>query len=206
MEQVGVAGDKSTWAAWGSWLVFADESGQSLRPPKGRTWAPKGRTPVLPVSYGDRGRVSIAALICIKPGRRVRLIYRTITYHQRKGERKGFVAADFAALLQAAHAQLGGPISLVWDSMPEHVSAQMRGWIAAHADWLLVYRLPAYAPDLNPVEAIWSSLRTALLNFAVRGIDQLTALIKHRLKRMQYQPELLAGFIAKTGLMISDPV
>lgn len=90
--------------------------------------------------------------------------------------------------------------------MPEHVSARMRQWIAAHADWLLVYRLPAYAPDLNPVEGIWSSLRAALLNFAVRGIDELTVLIKQRLKRMQYHPELLTGFISKTGLTIPDPV
>ncbi|MFC3982702.1 transposase [Streptosporangium jomthongense] len=68
--------------------------------------------------------------------------------------------------------------------MPKHVSARMRQWIAAHADWLLVYQLPAYTPDLNPVEAIWSSLRAALLNFAVHGIDELTVLIKHRLKRI----------------------
>ncbi|GAA3408923.1 hypothetical protein GCM10018952_07760 [Streptosporangium vulgare] len=206
MDEAGVASDKSTRAAWGSWLVFADESGQSLRTPRGRTWARKGQPPVLEVSYGDRGRVSIAALICIQPGRRVRLIYRTITYHQRRGERKGFVAADLKALLHAAHAQLGGPISLVWDSLPEHVSAQMRQWITAQADWLVVYRLPPYAPDLNPAEGIWSNLRIAILNFAVRSIDELTALIKHRLNHMQYQPELLAGFIAQTGLMISEPM
>ncbi|MGV9772366.1 transposase [Streptosporangium sp. NPDC003464] len=102
------------------------------------------------------------------------------------GANEGFVAADFKALLHDAHAQLGGPISLVWDSLPEHVSARMREWITAQADWLLVYRLPPYAPDLNPAEGIWSNLRITLLNFAVRGIDELTALIKHRLKRMRY--------------------
>ncbi|MER7133116.1 hypothetical protein [Streptosporangium saharense] len=57
-----------------------------------------------------------------------------------------------------------------------------------------------YAPDLNPVAATWSSLRAALLDFAVHGIEELTALVKHRLKCMQYQPELLTGFIAKTVL------
>lgn len=105
-----------------------------------------------------------------------------------------------------AHAPLGGPISLVWDCLPEHVSAQMRTWIAAQADWLVVYRLPPYAPDLTPAEGIWSHLRIAMLNFTVRSIDELTALIKHRLNHMQYQPELLTGFIAQTGLMISEPM
>ncbi|MFF0309975.1 transposase [Streptosporangium sp. NPDC004379] len=136
-------------AAWSFWLVFADESGQGLRPPKGRTWVPKGRTPVLEVSYRGRGRISIAALICTKPGRRTRLIYRVMVYHRRAGESKGFDAAAFKTLLQAAHAQLGEPISLVWDSLPAHVCAEMRDWIAARQDWLLVYRPPAYAPDLK---------------------------------------------------------
>ncbi|MFF4416623.1 transposase [Streptosporangium sp. NPDC001559] len=184
--------------------MFADESGQSLRPPKGRTWAPRGHTPVLEVSYRGRGRVSIAALICVKPGMRTRLLYRTIVYHRRVSEGKGFGVAAFKALLQAAHVQLGGPISLVWDSPPEHVCAQMRTWIAAREDWLLVYRLPPYAPDLNPAEGIWAGLRAKLVNFTVRNIDELAALIKSRLKRMQYQPGLLEGFIAETGLTLSD--
>ncbi|MBG0831753.1 IS630 family transposase [Planomonospora sp. ID67723] len=178
---------------------------RASRPPKGRTWAPAGCTPVLPVAYSGAGRTSIAGLICVKPGRRTRLIYRTLTYHRRKHEPKGFGEKAFQALLSAAHAQLGGPISLVWDSLPEHVSAEMRAWIAAQDDWLLVYRLPPYAPDLNPAEGIWSNLRTKALDFTVHGIDQLTTLIKSRLKSMQYQPDLLNGFIAETGLTIADP-
>ncbi|MFJ2028697.1 transposase [Streptosporangium sp. NPDC087985] len=67
-----------------------------------------------------------------------------------------------------------------------------------------VYRLPPYAPELNPAEGVWSNLRTKILNFAV-GIDQLTILIKNRLKSMQYQSDLLDGFIAETGLVIFDP-
>ncbi|GAA3445286.1 winged helix-turn-helix domain-containing protein [Planomonospora venezuelensis] len=78
-------------------------------------------------------------------------------------------------------------------------------WIDAQDDWLLVYRLPPYAPDLNPAEGIWSNLRTRLLNFTVNGIDQLTALIRSRLKPLQYRPDLLDGFIAETGLVLSDP-
>ncbi|MEV4094307.1 transposase [Streptosporangium saharense] len=164
------------------------------------------RTNPLPtVCHGGSGRTSIAALICAKPGRRTRLIYRTLTYHRRRQEPKGFGVKEFKTLLQAAHTQLGGPVSLVWDSLPEHVSAEIRAWIDAQADWLLVYRLPPYAPDLNPAEGIWANLRTKLLNFTADGIDQLTTLIKHRLKPMQYRPDLLDRFIAETGLTISDP-
>jgi hypothetical protein len=65
------------------------------------------------VSGKGSGRVSIAGLICVKPGERTRLVYRTITHHGRKNEKKGFRETDYAALLDAAHQQLGGPIVLV---------------------------------------------------------------------------------------------
>src|SRR5215212_7909552 len=45
-----LAGDKTTAADLGAWLVFEDESGQGLRPPKGRTWGRRGRTPVVRVT------------------------------------------------------------------------------------------------------------------------------------------------------------
>jgi len=75
----------------------------------------------------------------------------------------------------------------------------MAGLVAAR-DWLTVFRLPAYAPELNPVEPVWSHLKRSLANLAKRDIGQLTALIKTRLRRMQYRPGLLDGFLAKTGL------
>ncbi|WP_176728517.1 transposase, partial [Planobispora rosea] len=71
-----------------------------------------------------------------------------------------------------------------------------------HEDWLSVYRLPSYAPHLNPAEGIWSALRTKLFNLIVGDIDQLADLIRNRLKPMQYRSDLLNGFIAATGLTL----
>ena len=75
----------------------------------------------------------------------------------------------------------------------------MRELIAACA-WLTVFQLPPYASELNPVEAVWSNLKRSLANLAKQDIGQLTALVKTRLRRMQYRPGLLDGFLAKTGL------
>ena len=47
---------------------------------------------------------------------------------------------------------------------------------------------------------MWSNLKRSLANLAKRNLGQLTALIKTRLKRMQYRPALLDGFLAGTGL------
>jgi transposase len=80
----------------------------------------------------------------------------------------------------------------------------MRQLIAARA-WLTVFQLPAYAPELNPVEGIWSVLKRSLANLTKHGIDQLTTLVKARLKRMQYRPGFIEGFLAKTGLDLTLP-
>jgi hypothetical protein len=147
------------------------------------------------VTAQNTPRLSLAALLATKPGHRPRLIYRT----RRGDRRKGFTEADYAALLDAAHQQLGGPIVLVWDNLNTHTSAAMAGLIAARP-WLTVYRLPPYAHELNPVEPVWSHLKRSLANLTKHTIGELTALVKTRLKRMQYRPALLVGFLASTGL------
>ena len=112
------------------------------------------------------GRVWIAGLVCYKPGERSRLIYRLHLYRRRKGERVGFTLGEYRRLLQAAHQQLpGGNIVLVWDNSNIHRSAAMKSFIADHADWLRVFHLPAYAPELNPAEGIWSLLKRSITNF-----------------------------------------
>ena len=144
-------------------------------------------------------RLSLAAVVAIKAGHRPRLIYRTHRGRRGSGRRKGFTEADYAALLDAAHRQLGGPIVLVWDNLSTHTSTAMVELVAARP-WLTVYRLPPYAHELNPVEPVWSNLKRSLANLTKHNLAELTALVKTRLKRMQYRPGLLAGFLASTGL------
>ena len=147
---------------------------------------------------GHDTRVSLAALIATRPGCGPRLIYRT--HRARRGDkRKGFTETGYARFLDAAHQQLGGPLVLVWDGLNTHTSRAMRDLIAART-WLTVFQLPAYAPELNPVEPVWSNLKRSLANLVKHNISQLTALVKTRLRWMQYQPGLLDGFLAKTRL------
>jgi putative transposase len=159
---------------------------------------------VVRVRAKGSGRVSVAGLVCTRPGHDPRLIYRTIVHHGRRGEPKGFTEGDYAALLDAAHQQLGGPIVLVWDNLTAHVSARMRRYITGRT-WLTVFQLPAYAPELNPTEGVWSHLKRSLANLASRTIDEVAASVKTRLKRMQYQPGLLAGITARTRLDLNPP-
>ena len=189
-------------AATGAWIVFEDEAGQTLRPPRARTWARRGHTPVVRVNGKGSGRVSIAGLISYKPGRRGHVFYRLRVHRGRKGERRSLSEDDYATLVTAAHRRLHAPIILIWDGVNTHTSAAMRQLIAARHRWLTVIQLPAYAPDLNPVEGLWSTMKTSLGNLAVTSVDHLTAIIRNRLTRIQYRPDLIPGFLTQTGLSL----
>ncbi|MGE5288443.1 MAG: transposase [Micromonosporaceae bacterium] len=189
-------------AATGAYLCFEDEAGQNLRPPKPRTWAPRGHTPVARVSGKGSGRVSVTGLACYRPGTCSRLFYRARVHRGRKGERRSMSEADYAGLVTAPHNQLHAPVILVWDNLNTHVSAAMRAFIGAHPDWLTEARLPAYAPDLNAVEGVWANMKSGLGNLAAADVDQLTAIIKNRLKSIQYRPALIDAFLAQTGFSL----
>jgi DDE superfamily endonuclease len=192
-------------AATKAWIVFEDEAGQTLRPPTARTWAPRGHTPVVQVSGKGSGRVSMAGLVCLQPGARGHFFYRLRTHRGRKGERRSMSEDDYANLIAAAHQQLHAPIILIWDNLNTHTSKVMRQFLDAHPDWLTVVRLPAYASDLNPTEGVWSHLKRDLGNLAACGVDQLAATVRTLLKRIQYRPELINGFLAQTGLILDPP-
>lgn len=184
----------------GGWLCFEDEAGQGLRPPKGRTWGRRGVTPVVRVTAAGTKRISLACLVCTRPGEAPRMFWRTHVHRgPAKGRRKGFIESDYIRFLDAAHRRLGSPIVVVWDNLNTHVDAAMRQLCAARP-WLTVAQLPSYAPEFNPVEAVWSHLKRSLANLAKRDIEQLTTLVKTRLRCMQHRPDLLTGFTAKTGL------
>jgi hypothetical protein len=192
-----VAVGKRLAAARNAWICWEDEAGQTLRPPKARTWGRRGQTPTITVSGKGSGRISIAGLVCAKEGHRGRLVFRTITHRGRKGERRSFSETDYIALLDAAHRTLRTPLVVVWDNLNVHVSNRMRALIDAR-DWLTVIRLPAYAPDLNPTEGVWSHLKHGLTNLATTCLDDLATTVGNRLRNIQNQPNL----IAQTGMTL----
>jgi DDE superfamily endonuclease len=191
-------------AATGAWICFEDEAGQALKPPKARTWARRGRTPVIRVPGRSSGRVSVAGLACLKPGAPGRLFYRMRTHRDRKNDprgRRSLSEDDYAELVTAAHRALAAPLIVIWDNLNTHLSARMRAF-TARQDWLTVVQLPAYAPDLNPVEGAWASMKNGLGNLNARSPDDLAAVMRSRLSRIQRRPALINGLLGQTGLTL----
>ncbi|GAB2895204.1 hypothetical protein GCM10027074_73640 [Streptomyces deserti] len=173
-----------------------------MTPQQAKTWSQRGRIPVVRVRGRSRRRVSIAALTCYKPGHRSRLIYRPRRDDGRHDGRKRFSWRDYRDLLIAAHQQLGCPIVLVWDNLNVHKAADLREWATAR-DWLTIYYLPPYAPDLKPVEGIWSLLRRSWLsNVAFSTPEHLVQRIRRGLRHIPYRSDLIDGCLADTGLTI----
>ncbi|MFL6187987.1 MAG: transposase, partial [Actinomycetes bacterium] len=76
---------------------------------------------------------------------------------------------------------LGGEkATLLWDELPAHRSKTMRAWLGRQRHWLVVEPLPGYAPELNPVEALWSNLKgVEPANLAADTVQEVTAAAQH---------------------------
>ncbi|WP_443732491.1 IS630 family transposase [Streptomyces coriariae] len=203
VEEGRVAAGGSTAAALGAWIVFEDEAGFAMTPPRARTWGRRGHTPVLRVRGRSRRRISVAAMCCYRPGERSRMIYRPRFHSLLKGARKSFAWQDYRDLLVRAHLQLGAPIIVVWDNLNTHRTAGLRDYAAGH-DWLTIVQLPSYSPDLNPVEGVWSLLRRGpMANTAFTDPDHLTRTLRRGLAHIQRHPELIDGCLTETGLTLN---
>jgi transposase len=100
---------------------------------------------------------------------------------------------------------LGGEkATLLWDGLPAHPSRAMRAWLNRQRHWLVVERLPAYAPELNPVEGLWSSLKAVeLANLAVPTLAEVIEQAHQGIQRVRRTPHLAYSFLRHTGLSVS---
>ena len=133
-------------------LVFEDESGFSLRPSVHRTWAPRGQTPVMKHKSNWKRLSAIGAITCEAGASGRELLLR---FEDRP------VNEDIVvSFVEGLKAHLGRRVVLLWDGLPSHRSTKTQEYIASQSDWLTVERFPAYAPELNPMEYLWSSAKS----------------------------------------------
>lgn len=144
----------------------------------------------------------MAGVVCFRPGDRPHLFYTLRVHRGRTGEPKGFACADYRDLIISAHRRLDAPLVWCWDNLNTHLAAELADFARENKAWLRVFQLPAYAPDLNPAEGVWSLLKRAMANFAAADLSGLVRIVKRKLKKIQYRPHLIDGCLAKTGLTI----
>lgn len=179
-----------------AYLVFVDESGLLMAPLVRRSWAPRGETPVLYQRTRSHQKVSAIAALCIAPTRdHVSLCFRL---HPNQNIRAPLVLAFLRQLLR----QLQAPVVVVWDRLQAHRALIVQSFLKRRAG-LCAEFLPPYAPELNPVEYLWSYLKSnPLANWAPTDLEILTTTTRHHTRRVQRHEELLRSFLAHSSLFL----
>ena len=192
-----LAGGKKNARRQRAWLVFEDESGLSQQPVVPRTWAPRGQPPILTHVLNNWKRLSVAAALAFRwDGRRTRPYFQT-----RPGT---YTTATLLPFLRALKGHFRGrPITRLWDGLGAHTSRRMRTDLASQRAWLTVERLPAYAPELNPVEPLWGNVKTReLANHCAPDLDALGRPLRAGLGRVRRHPTLALSFLRHAGLTL----
>jgi transposase len=177
-------------------LVFLDESGFMLTPTVRRTWAPEGQTPPLDC-WDRRDRLSSISCITVSPTTSQLNLYFQLYSKNVRGE-------DVVAYLRDLKKALGGAFTVVWDRGSVHRKSKVvRKYLAKHPE-IVAVDLPAYAPELNPDELVWSwSKYGRLANLAADNTDHLAENVIDELYYLKQHPKLLASFIRRTKLPLA---
>jgi hypothetical protein len=194
-----VAADQKGAADNHAWLVFFDESGISLLPVVRRTWSPKGTTPILRHRCNWK-RASMAAALGYLADPDGGLGAR-LCFHVQQDSYNTQTLIGVLEQLKAFYA--GQQVVLLWDGLSAHWSGDMLAWLEGQRHWLTVERLPAYAPELNPVEYLWTNLKgVELANFAGDTVVEVAEVAEQGIGRVCDDQQLAWSFLAHTGLTL----
>jgi transposase len=99
-------------------------------------------------------------------------------------------------------AHLPGRLLVIWDGLPAHRSRLVQQWVAGQQDRLELERLPAYAPELNPVEYLWGYWKQhELPNFCPKNFAELSDHARRALRRMRGRSSLVRSFWQQAQLL-----
>jgi transposase len=170
--------------AEGAMVAWIDQCGlrSDLAPP-GRSWAPKGHTPVVRVN-GKRLRINVISAIATRgalwfavfPGR--------------------FTAPVFTTFLDRLARQAGRKVYVIADRHPVHRSQTVQGWLAVNAERIELHLMPGYSPELNPDELLGADLKRHVAAARARTRDDLAQETRRFLHRRQRQPHIVRGYFA----------
>jgi transposase len=171
-------------------LVFVDESGFYLLPGVVKTYAPRGRTPVLD-EWQTRDHLSVMG--GVTPQGKVFTLVRPRSL-------SGLHTIEFLLHLGRL---AGDRLLVIWDGSPIHRRAEVTEFVAETRGRVCVERLPSYAPDLNPVEWLWRHLKgVELRNLSCLDLEQLHLEFHLALGRLRQKPRLMPSFFEGAGLAV----
>lgn len=163
-----------------------------LQPLVRRTWAPRGQTPVM-YCWDRHDRLSVISALSVSARRHRIGLYFTV-------QGKNVRAEQVESFLRQVQRSLGCKLIVVLDRWSVHRKAA-HALIGDGRFW--IESLPPYAPDLNPVEAVWSHTKYAdLANFIPEDLADLEREVDYSLWRAGKKSELLRSFFQAAELQL----
>lgn len=129
-------------------LYFGDEASFALWGSLSYTWALVGHQPLVKTT-GKRKGYKVFGAIEFFTGR---LVY--------QGLEDRFTSETYQTFLLYLLSQNSGPVILIQDGAKYHTSQATHQFFEKHQDHLIVYQLPSYSPDYNPIEYLWKKVKT----------------------------------------------
>ena len=177
-------------------LVFLDETGFLTGTYAGLTYAPRGQTPVIKKRMRHREQVTVLGSIAISPQRARCQLYAEFL------QDRGVKYLDVLRHLRHIRRAVRTPLVIILDNLNIHKNHNLRNWAAKVKDVHLEY-LPPYAPELNPVEAVWSHGKNVTAAGRLVADSEALLQLAHETVDAAAEQHLIRGFIRSTGLPIS---
>lgn len=168
---------------WQATLYFQDETVVSLTPVLGKTWAKKGKFPIVRLT-GKRGGFCIST--AITP--RGKMLFRI-----EKGNVTADTFLDFLEKLRKHHPRR--KIVVVTDQARPHIAKRVMEYTEASKKSFALYYLPRYSPELNPADHVWGYLKENKLKaHTAMALDELKRLTISSMYSIQMRPKLVRSF------------
>lgn len=177
-----------------AYLVFIDESGFLLAPIISRTFAPRGKTPIIKVA-DPHGRISVAGAVTVSPiQKHLGFLYYLLP------DNENFHGDSVARFLDEIYRRISRPIIALWDGISIHSSKPVNSY-REQRKRIAFEEFPAYAPELNPVDKVWFYTKyDRLANYAPATLNELRDRLIQEFVTLQSKPNVLAWCIKETGL------
>jgi transposase len=130
-------------------IQWADETGLSNQANYGRSFAPKGKTPVIPRPAKRFSQSMISSLT--NKGKLRFMVYDG-----------ALNAGIFLRFLRRLIKDAPRKLFLIVDNLRVHHAKVITTWISAHAEQIELFYLPAYAPEHNPDEFLNNDLKQGM--------------------------------------------
>lgn len=172
---------------WQAMLYFQDESGVSLTAVMGKTWAPKGQTPIVKVT-GKRGGLCVTS--AISPAGKM-------VFRIEKEKINAKVHIEFLQQILAHHPHR--KIIVIEDNARPHIAQEVKDFVEQHKKRFAIYHIPSYAPELNPDEHVWQYLKGYQLKaHQAQNTEELKKLVKRKMQSIQKSKNLIHSFFIGT--------